>query len=154
MGVSVSGSLLRPANLVMGAGRLAHRVAAAALLLLVAPLLLLLWVAVRLETPGAGFHVSTRVGPDGTPFGMVSLRTMREGAGSLADVLAEQAEELTASGMSFLVRRDPRVTRVGYWLRRWSLDELPRLVNVLRGEMTLRGAAPLRSRDLDGATAP
>lgn len=120
------------------APRAATRLAAAALLLVTAPLLLLLWTAVRLDSPGSGFHVSTRVRHDGRTFGMLSLRTMREDAGSLADVFAEDSAEL-----AFVVRRDPRVTRVGFWLRRWSLDRLPRLVNVLRGEMLLRGPSPL-----------
>ena len=115
------------------------RLGAAALLLLTAPLLLVLWAAVRLDTPGPGLFVQTRVGQDGRPFRMFKLRTMHRDAESLLEALADENE---SDGVLFKIRRDPRVTRVGYWLRRSSLDELPQLVNVLRGEMSLVGPRP------------
>ena len=115
------------------------RLTAAFLLLVTAPLLLVLWAAVRLDSKGPGFFRQTRTGLDGEQFTMVKLRTMRHGAEPLEVALAD---ELDADGTSFTIRRDPRVTRVGYWLRRCSLDELPRLVNVLRGQMSLVGPRP------------
>jgi lipopolysaccharide/colanic/teichoic acid biosynthesis glycosyltransferase len=124
---------------VLTGARTFDRLGAAVLLLVTSPVLLMLWAAVRLDSPGSGFHVSTRVGHDGRPFLMLSLRTMRVDAGSLADVWAD---EPWPADVTFRIRRDPRVTRVGYWLRRWSLDELPRLLNVLRGEMPLGGPPP------------
>jgi len=114
---------------------LVDRLGAVLLLLVTSPLLLVLWAAVRLDSPGPGFHVVTRTGRDGERFDMVRLRTMHHGAGDLPDTSAPEDEV-------FSIRRDPRVTRVGYWLRRFSLDELPQLFNVLRGEMSLVGPRP------------
>jgi lipopolysaccharide/colanic/teichoic acid biosynthesis glycosyltransferase len=115
------------------------RLGAALLLLLTAPLLLLLWAAVRLESKGPGFFVQTRMGKNGKPFRMYKMRTMHRDAESLLEALADENE---SDGVLFKIRRDPRVTRVGYWLRRSSLDELPQLFNVLRGEMSLVGPRP------------
>ena len=115
------------------------RVGAAILLLVTAPLMVVLWAAVRLDTRGSGFFVQTRIGQGGRPFRMVKLRTMRPDAESLVDALAEENE---SDGVLFKIRRDPRVTRIGYWLRRSSLDELPQLFNVLQGNMSLVGPRP------------
>jgi exopolysaccharide biosynthesis polyprenyl glycosylphosphotransferase len=115
------------------------RVGAAVLLVLAAPLLVVLWAAVRLDSKGPGFFVQTRVGRDGRPFRMVKLRTMHRNA---EELLAALAKENELDGVLFKIRRDPRVTRVGYWLRRSSLDELPQLLNVVRGEMSLVGPRP------------
>ena len=98
---------------------------AAILLLPAAPVLLLAALAVRLETPGPALFQQTRVGRYGRRFRILKLRTLHTGAGS-----------------GQVLPRDPRITRVGYWLRRTSLDELPQLVNVLRGEMSLVGPRP------------
>ena len=116
------------------------RVGAALLLLLVAPVLTLMWVAVRLDSRGPGFFVQTRVGRDGVPFRMVKMRTMHRNAEAVLNSLVEDNE--SDGGVLFKIRRDPRVTRVGYWLRRSSLDELPQLINVLRGDMSLVGPRP------------
>jgi exopolysaccharide biosynthesis polyprenyl glycosylphosphotransferase len=115
------------------------RLGAALLLVLVSPVMLALWLAVFLDTRGPGFFVQTRIGRDGRPFRMFKFRTMHLDAESLLASLAEQNE---SDGLLFKIRRDPRVTRVGYWLRRYSLDELPQLFNVLRGEMSLVGPRP------------
>lgn len=128
------------------------RLAAAVLLLVASPLLALLWAAVRLDSPGPAFDVATRIGRDGRPFRMFSLRTLRGDAGPVADVFADQTVEVGSvdhgsGSVAFLIRPDPRVTRVGYWLRRWSLDELPRLLNVVRGEMSLGGPSPEEPRE-------
>ena len=92
-----------------------------------------------MDSKGPGFFVQTRVGKDGRPFRMVKLRTMRRDAESLLDSLAAENE---SDGVLFKIKRDPRITRMGYWLRRSSLDELPQLFNVLRGDMSLVGPRP------------
>jgi lipopolysaccharide/colanic/teichoic acid biosynthesis glycosyltransferase len=107
--------------------------------LLVSPLLLLLIAAVRLDSKGPGFFVQTRVGKDGRLFRMVKLRTMYADAEAMKQALLSDNE---SDGVLFKIRRDPRVTRVGYWLRRSSLDELPQLLNVLLGQMSMVGPRP------------
>lgn len=112
-------------------------VAALLALVVLAPLLLILVVWIRLDSPGPALFRQTRVGRDGRPFTMLKLRTMHVGAESVRATLANEADAVL-----FKVRRDPRVTRAGRVLRRYSLDELPQLVNVLRGEMALVGPRP------------
>lgn len=103
-------------------------VVAASLLVVLSPLILLAAVAVRLETPGPILFTQRRRGLDGRPFTILKLRSMRV---------------LEDGGWIEQVRRgDPRVTRVGRWLRRLSVDELPQLINVLRGEMSMVGPRP------------
>ena len=88
---------------------------------------------------GPGLFVQTRVGRDGLPFRMYKMRSMHTDAEArLTEFVAENEMDSTL----FKIRRDPRVTRVGYLLRRSSLDELPQLWNVLRGEMSLIGPRP------------
>ena len=118
---------------------LLDRSSALVLLVLASPLLLLLWLAVRLDSPGPGLFVQTRVGMGGRPFRMYKFRSMHRDAEAALDALLKDNE---SDGVLFKIRRDPRVTRVGYWLRRSSLDELPQLLNVLRGEMSLVGPRP------------
>jgi exopolysaccharide biosynthesis polyprenyl glycosylphosphotransferase len=116
------------------------RAAAALGLTLLAPLLGLLAVAVRLDSPGPALHRQTRVGHHGVPFTLLKFRTMIDGAERLRPGLEPANEH--GGGPLFKMRRDPRITRLGRLLRRTSLDELPQLVNVLRGEMSLVGPRP------------
>ena len=104
-------------------------VVAGAGLILGAPVLVVAMVAIRLESPGHPIYRQRRVGKDGRPFDLYKLRTMVQGA------------EHVGAGMA-VNEGDPRITRVGALLRRISLDELPNLVNVLRGEMSLVGPRP------------
>jgi exopolysaccharide biosynthesis polyprenyl glycosylphosphotransferase len=115
-------------------------------LLLVAgiPFWLLVAAAIKLDSRGPVLYVDRRVGVGEREFRMLKLRTMVAGADRLQPTLEEANE---ASGALFKIRRDPRVTRVGRLLRRFSLDELPQLWNVLRGEMSLVGPRPLPLRD-------
>jgi exopolysaccharide biosynthesis polyprenyl glycosylphosphotransferase len=116
----------------------------AAGLLLLAPLFLVVALAVRLDSPGRVLFRQKRVGADEKTFICFMFRSMQADA----EVLQESLELLNeAEGAVFKIRRDPRVTRVGGILRRWSLDELPQLLNVLRGEMSLVGPRPLPVRD-------
>jgi len=95
---------------------------------------------IRLETPGPVLFQQTRVGLGGRPFQMFKFRSMVAGA-ELQRADLEGANEMPG-GILFKMRRDPRVTRLGHVLRRSSLDELPQLINVLRGEMSLVGPRP------------
>ena len=118
----------------------------ALLVLLLSPLLALIALAVKTSSRGPVFFRSPRPGIGGQPFPCLKFRTMREGAEHLQDELERRNEK---GGALFKIRDDPRVTRVGAFLRRWSLDELPQLFNVLRGEMSLVGPRPLPQRDYD-----
>jgi lipopolysaccharide/colanic/teichoic acid biosynthesis glycosyltransferase len=119
-------------------------VVGALLLLLFSPILALAALAVKIEDRGPVLYRSRRVGLRESVFGCLKLRTMRVGADQEQEAL-EQANE--AQGALFKIRDDPRLTRVGRVLRRFSLDELPQLVNVLRGDMSLVGPRPLPERD-------
>jgi exopolysaccharide biosynthesis polyprenyl glycosylphosphotransferase len=121
-------------------------VGATALLIVLSPLLAAIWVAVRATSRGPALFHSMRPGIGERPFACLKFRTM------YADAEHRQAdlEALNeASGALFKIRDDPRTTPVGRLLRRFSLDELPQLVNVLRGEMSLVGPRPLPERDFE-----
>lgn len=113
---------------------------AAAALIALSPLLLVISILIKLDTAGPLIFRQTRVGRDGRPLEMWKFRTMIRGADALKAELASRNE---AAGGLFKITDDPRITRTGRWLRRASLDELPQLVNVLRGEMSLVGPRPL-----------
>ena len=108
-------------------------------LLVLSPLLLVISVLVRLESSGAAVFRQTRVGRGGRQFTVLKFRTMREGAEQEVEALSALNE---AGGPLFKIRNDPRLTKVGQILRRTSLDELPQLYNVLRGEMSIIGPRP------------
>jgi len=115
------------------------RAVALVALLLLAPLLLgIAWV-IRLTSHGPALFRQVRVGKDGKPFVVFKFRSMTVGAEDLQAGLAALNEH---DGVMFKIRKDPRVTGFGAWLRRYSLDELPQLVNVLRGDMSLVGPRP------------
>jgi exopolysaccharide biosynthesis polyprenyl glycosylphosphotransferase len=116
------------------------------LLIVLSPLLLTITLAVRLSSRGPTFFRSTRRGIGQRPFACLKFRTMHTNA---EEVQADLEELNEASGALFKIREDPRLTRVGRVLRRFSLDKLPQLVNVLRGEMSLVGPRPLPERDYE-----
>jgi exopolysaccharide biosynthesis polyprenyl glycosylphosphotransferase len=111
------------------------------------PPLLLVALAVRLSDGGPSLFTQERCGHGGRRFGMFKFRSMVEGAESMRDSLDDQNE---SDGVLFKMREDPRVTPIGHHLRRWSIDEMPQLLNVLKGDMNLVGPRPLPWRDLDG----
>ncbi|WP_299955337.1 sugar transferase [uncultured Modestobacter sp.] len=115
------------------------RTAAAAGLLVLAPLLITLALAVGLTSRGGVFYRQERVGRDGQTFGMLKFRSMVSGADRMVQQLDAQSD---GNGVLFKMRSDPRVTRVGKVLRRYSFDELPQLINVVRGDMSLVGPRP------------
>ena len=108
------------------------------------PLWLLVALAIKLDSRGPVLFVDRRVGVGEREFGMLKFRTMVVGAETLQPTLEDVNE---AEGALFKIRDDPRVTRVGRVLRRLSLDEIPQVVNVLRGQMSLVGPRPLPLRD-------
>jgi len=114
-------------------------------LLFLAPVMLVVAAAIRMDSPGPILFRQLRMGRGGVSFWVLKFRSMARDA---EDRLSE-LETLNESpgGVLFSMRRDPRVTQVGQLLRRASLDELPQLVNVLRGEMSLVGPRPLHLRD-------
>jgi exopolysaccharide biosynthesis polyprenyl glycosylphosphotransferase len=109
-------------------------------LLAVAPLMILFALLVKLEDGGPVFFRQLRVGRHGKRFQMLKFRTMIQGADEMKDSLRDQNE---AQEGLFKIAEDPRVTRVGRLLRRTALDELPQLLNIVRGEMSLVGPRPL-----------
>ncbi len=115
------------------------RTVAIAALLLLSPLMTLIYLAVRIGDGGPALFSQVRVGVDGSCFRIYKFRTMVSDAEQQKAMLAERNE---TSGVLFKIRADPRITRVGAWLRRWSLDELPQLFNVVLGDMSLVGPRP------------
>jgi exopolysaccharide biosynthesis polyprenyl glycosylphosphotransferase len=113
---------------------------ALALVVLLLPVMALIALLIRLTSRGPILFRQQRSGLHGRPFNMLKFRTMVTNAEQLKQELAALNE---MSGPVFKVTNDPRVTKVGRWLRRWSFDELPQLFNVLRGEMSLVGPRPL-----------
>jgi lipopolysaccharide/colanic/teichoic acid biosynthesis glycosyltransferase/GT2 family glycosyltransferase len=103
------------------------------------PIVMLAALAIKLESPGPAFFAQMRAGKAGKPFRLYKLRTMVSDA---EDKLAAVRHLSPLSGVAFKIQDDPRVTRAGRFLRRWSIDELPQLWNVLRGEMSLVGPRP------------
>jgi exopolysaccharide biosynthesis polyprenyl glycosylphosphotransferase len=131
---------------IRGTKVLFDRVVGALLLALLAPLLALLVVLVRLDSPGRGFFTQTRVGQGGRHFKVYKMRTMCAEAEDLKHRLGEQDE---GNGVLFKMRQDPRITRVGALLRKTSLDELPQLINVVKGEMSLVGPRPALPQEVE-----
>jgi sugar transferase (PEP-CTERM system associated) len=133
--------LIRPSALVFSTGfrrraiimslkRVLDVVASAAGLILLAPFFALVGLLIKLDSVGPIFLRQTRIGLRGTPYPMWKFRSMRH-----------DAEE---EGVRWAVVEDPRITRVGRWLRKWRIDELPQLINVVKGEMSLVGPRPER----------
>ena len=116
------------------------RVGALALLILSSPLWITAMVGIRMTSRGPIFFTQERSGRFGHPFRMVKFRTMHVGAEKQRDQLARENQ---MAGPVFKIKNDPRIFAFGRWLRRTSVDELPQLINVLRGEMSLVGPRPL-----------
>jgi exopolysaccharide biosynthesis polyprenyl glycosylphosphotransferase len=115
------------------------RIAAGAALLLLSPLFAAVAVTIRLSDAGPALFTQTRVGKNGRPFKIYKFRTMVVDAEKR---LAELRASNEFDGVLFKMRHDPRITGIGRQLRKWSLDELPQLINVFRGEMSLVGPRP------------
>lgn len=120
-----------------------------AALTLGAPLFLALGVLVKLSSRGPVFYVQQRVGRDYRSFGCIKFRTMRRDADKVLSALLLSSPDLEEEFRNdFKLKNDPRITRLGKFLRRSSLDELPQFLNVLRGEMSLVGPRPIVRKEL------
>ena len=108
-------------------------------LVVAGPIFLIIAALVRLSSPGSVFFAQTRIGKNGQPFKMYKFRSMYiDAEARRAEVLAQSDRE----GICFKSKNDPRITPVGRWLRRLSLDELPQILNVIKGDMSLVGPRP------------
>jgi lipopolysaccharide/colanic/teichoic acid biosynthesis glycosyltransferase len=121
-------------------------VAAIITLLIWSPLILLVIALIKLEDGGPIFFRQTRVGLRGRPFGMWKFRSMVMNADALKDKLLEQNQ--MKGGVTFKMKNDPRITRVGKWIRKFSIDEVPQLWNVIVGDMSLVGPRPPVPREV------
>jgi lipopolysaccharide/colanic/teichoic acid biosynthesis glycosyltransferase len=131
------------------AKRVLDIVVSLAAILVVAPLLAVLWLLVRLTSPGPGLFRQQRLGRGMRTFTLLKLRTMYVGSSDqvhrdyVASLLTGGQAPITGPRGLLKLETDPRTTRIGAWLRRTSLDELPQLFNVLRGDMSLVGPRPV-----------
>ncbi|MCD2141537.1 sugar transferase [Rhodococcus pyridinivorans] len=126
--------------------RIFDLVFAGAALVALAPVFAVVALLIKLEDRGPVFYKAERIGIDGTPFGMVKFRSMVTNADKMVDTLLAQNE---GAGPLFKMKDDPRVTRVGKVMRRFSIDELPQFLNVIRGEMSVVGPRPPLRREVE-----
>tara|TARA_B100000700_G_C14890708_1_gene782586 strand:+ start:157 stop:834 length:678 start_codon:yes stop_codon:yes gene_type:complete len=113
------------------------------------PLLLIIAIIVKLSSPGPIFYVQERLGRNYTYFGCIKFRTMKKDADIiLNDVLANSSSMRKEFERDFKLRKDPRITVIGNFLRRSSLDELPQFINILKGEMSLVGPRPIVDQEV------
>ncbi|WP_293239397.1 sugar transferase [Mycolicibacterium sp.] len=116
-------------------------------LILAAPVMIASAIAIKLTSQGPVFYKSERIGRDGLPFEMIKFRTMVVGSDAKLDELTSANDSV--GGVLFKMRADPRVTSIGRYLRRYSVDELPQFINVLRGDMSVVGPRPPLRREVD-----
>jgi len=114
-------------------------VVANVLLIILSPLLAIIAFLIKIDSPGPVFYISQRCGKKGRLFNFYKFRSMKVGADKEKELLKEKSE---VKGPVFKIRNDPRITRLGRFLRKYSLDELPQLINVVKGEMSLVGPRP------------
>lgn len=131
--------LLGASSVSLAAKRALDIVGAITLLTVLSPLLLTLALLIKTTSRGPVLYVSDRTGKDGKVFKFLKFRSMEDGSEARKSELTGLNE---ATGPVFKIRNDPRVTPIGRWIRKYSLDELPQLVNVLKGEMSLVGPRP------------
>jgi exopolysaccharide biosynthesis polyprenyl glycosylphosphotransferase len=127
--------------------RLFDTIASSLLLLVLSPLSIAIAIVIKKTSPGPIFYKQDRVGLKGHRFKVWKFRTMVENANELQKELEAQNE--VKGGVLFKIKADPRITKVGRFLRKYSLDELPQLINVLQGQMSLVGPRPLAVRDYE-----
>ncbi|MCX5704013.1 MAG: sugar transferase [Candidatus Omnitrophica bacterium] len=119
--------------------RLFDFIGAGMILILLSPLFLIIGILIKLESPGPVFYLSSRCGKKGRIFNFYKFRSMINNADNYKEYLRPHSE---VRGPIFKIKKDPRITRLGRLLRRYSLDELPQLINVLKGDMSLVGPRP------------
>ncbi|HLF78943.1 MAG TPA: sugar transferase [Dehalococcoidia bacterium] len=143
----VAGVELEPKPFYTAGKRVLDIIIAMAGLIATLPLTLAIALLIKLDSPGPVFFRQERLGRGLKHFSMLKFRSMYT---DKTEVPPELLLKNESSGPLFKMRRDPRVTRVGRWLRRTSLDELPQLINILRGEMSVVGPRPPLPRELEG----
>ena len=141
--IGLKAASIRGANLIVK--RIMDVVLGSLMLLIASPLMIIFALAIKVDSPGPVIFRQKRVGARGQEFVVFKFRSMREGADEEKDQLLDLNE---MSGPLFKMREDPRTTRLGRFLRRFSLDELPQVFNVLRGEMSLVGPRPHTSTEV------
>lgn len=115
-------------------------------LVILSPILLIVAILIKLESKGPAIFAQSRIGLNGKEFKMYKFRSMVQNAEELKEKLAKQNE---MSGPMFKIKNDPRVTKVGKFIRKTSIDELPQLLNILKGDMTLVGPRPSLQREVE-----
>jgi exopolysaccharide biosynthesis polyprenyl glycosylphosphotransferase len=115
-------------------------------IILLSPIYIVTWCLIRLEDPGPAIFIQQRVGKYGKTFPMYKFRSMVMNADALKDTLIDQNE--SSAGVIFKMKDDPRITKVGRFIRKYSIDELPQLFNVLFGQMSLVGPRPPVPREV------
>ena len=115
-------------------------------LVILSPILLIVAILIKLESKGPAIFAQSRIGLNGKEFKMYKFRSMVQNAEELKEKLAKQNE---MSGPMFKMKNDPRVTKVGKFIRKTSIDELPQLLNILKGDMTLVGPRPSLPREVE-----
>jgi lipopolysaccharide/colanic/teichoic acid biosynthesis glycosyltransferase len=114
---------------------------------LLIPAFLVLAILIKRDSPGSVLFRQERVGKGGKKFSMIKFRSM---AATAEEDLAGLLDQNEGAGVLFKMRHDPRVTEVGRWMRKYSLDELPQFWNILKGDMSLVGPRPPLQREVDG----
>jgi Undecaprenyl-phosphate galactose phosphotransferase WbaP len=148
LGLEIMQNLLSPTSQVIK--RLFDIVGSLLLVIVLLPVFILISIAIFINSPGPILYFQNRIGRHGKIFRMAKFRTMIPGAESELDMLLEKNESLREEWFTYQkLAEDPRITRVGHWLRRWSLDELPQVLNVIRGEMSLVGPRPMMANQID-----
>ena len=118
-------------------------------LILGSPVFLVIAILIKVSSPGSIFYVQKRLGRNYSYFGCIKFRTMKQDADEiLSDVLSKSTSMRKEFERDFKLRQDPRITPLGRFLRRSSLDELPQIINILKGEMSLVGPRPIVEREI------
>ncbi|WP_195265439.1 sugar transferase [Clostridium sp. 1001275B_160808_H3] len=115
-------------------------------LVILSPILIIVAILIKLESKGPAIFAQSRIGLNGEEFKMYKFRSMVQNAEELKEKLAKQNE---MSGPMFKMKNDPRVTKVGKFIRKTSIDELPQLLNILKGDMTLVGPRPSLPKEVE-----
>lgn len=116
-------------------------------LVLISPFVVIIAIYIKIDSKGPVFFKHQRIGKNGKPFSLYKFRTMKDGAEAMInDFTPEQLEEWNEN---FKLKDDPRITRIGKFLRKTSLDELPQLINILRGDMSIVGPRPIIEEELE-----
>ena len=137
--------LTRSQILYLPVKRLMDIIGAFLALVMLLPLFIIVAIAIKLDSPGPIFFGQTRVGTGGKAFTMYKFRSMIKDADKLKDTLLDKDE---SEGPFFKIRKDPRITRVGRFIRKYSIDELPQFFNVLLGHISLVGPRPVLFREI------